>query len=546
MQAAVDVLTSGFSGGNALVIGPGVFDFVAGVNLTAKKNVRISGAGWSTIIRWKNGNTFANTTPNVNFLFTLGAYSTITDVQLRGQSTFTCPINGVATQSAGGTNTLGGGIFVTDARTWIERVYITQMAEDGIRNTGGIGTKYGEIEIINCGGTGLNITNGVGVGGNYATDGDYSSVWIGACGTGIVMQGGGAWVAGAHVWGCQGDGIFVDTDSFRIVDGYYETNGGWGINVNGRSRGVIKGNDVWANGYTGSQKGGIQLNGTTCINNVVMGNQIRDNRYHGVMLNGAKYNTVQGNIVTDSVSRASSDPGSSNAALTASGTQTTTSTFLDNNAPTWMANANKAIGLTIVITGAGVAGAALTAQVIAWNSTTSVTLSIAQSTATTNATYSLYATGYGFREVGFAQGNSIRGNIVHRNDARLGQVSLINGAFGSESSGNIGWDAASWFEAGNINGAISLDPRNGTIYRGTLTGNVTAITFFPSSGIMRGTEMSISFKQDGTGGRTVSGWPANVKWSSGGAPTFPSAASATGHVRLRYDGSDWTELGRSI
>jgi len=352
VQAAVDAIPAGYNGGTEIRIGPGIFNFVGGVNTTAKHNVTISGS-LATIIQWKNGNTFAAATAATNWLFKLGDYAVLRDLQLRGCSTFTCPINGVNTQPAGGTNTLGGGVWWNGGRVWLDRLYVTNMAEDGLTNSGGIGTKYTDIGIIACGGWGLNMTANLGNNGvNYATDGDLSSVWVGACGQGLIVNTGGIWISGAHVWGCQGDGIYLNGDAVRVIGCYPENNAGWGININSRSRCIIQGNDVWANGLGSVQKGGIQTLGSA-NSNVITSNLLRDNRYHAVLLAGSSSrNTVALNTVCDSYYRQASSPATL-ITYTASATLAAgTSTFTDANAPAWMTSFS-AVGLTIVIQGAG-------------------------------------------------------------------------------------------------------------------------------------------------------------------------------------------------
>lgn len=551
LQAALNAIPTGYTNGAAVHIAAGTYNFVNGVTTPAGvHNVRLSGAGYATILRWKNGNTFANTSAASNWLITTTDYAIITDLQLQGNSTFTCPINGLATfPGASGTNTLGAGIKITGGRVWLSRIYVTGMAEDGVTNMSGIGTKYSDVEIIGCGGTGLNITNS---GPPYATDGDLSSVWIGSCGTGIIIAEGGTWINGAHVWGCQGDGVYLNSDACRVIGCYIETNAGWGVNVNGHTRNVISNCDIWANGLGGSQKGGILLSGTA-LNNVISNNQLRDNRYYGVSMTGSSsLNTVNNNIVTDSFARSSTAAGTI-ITYTAAGTQTTTTTFFDSNNPAWITSPNS-VGTTLVIAGAGVSGASLTTQVTTWANPSvgnyNVTLSFAMSTATTNPSYTVHAVAYGIRETGTATQNVIAQNIVGRSDAAIGHISMIAPTSGASSNSfnNMGTNPIGWYEAGNVTGTMSPDIRNGQYMHGTLTANVTTVTFFPSSTteLQRGDFMTISLTQDATGDRTVAGWPTTAKFSTAGTPTWPTAAGATGVINFRYNGTNWIEQSRSM
>ena len=90
-------------------------------------------------------------------------------------------------------------------------------------------------------------------------------------------------------------------------------------------------------------------------------------------------------------------------------------------------------------------------------------------------------------------------------------------------------------------GAVTFDCETGNSFDITLTEDVTSITLSnpPASGNYG--EIVIEFVQDGTGGRTVSGWPASVKWPGGTAPTITSDANAVDKVVLstRDGGTTW-------
>ncbi|MEE9141065.1 MAG: hypothetical protein V3U18_09895, partial [Alphaproteobacteria bacterium] len=92
-------------------------------------------------------------------------------------------------------------------------------------------------------------------------------------------------------------------------------------------------------------------------------------------------------------------------------------------------------------------------------------------------------------------------------------------------------------------GAITLDFATGNSFEVTLTENVTSITIAnpPATGNLG--EAFIRFKQDATGGRTVGGWPAAVKWPGGTAPTITSPANAVDKVTLTTDDAGTTYLG---
>lgn len=551
VQAALNTFATGYTGGGGWIeMGPGTFDFVNGVTIPAGvHNVRISGAGMATQIRWKNGNTFADTTANTNFLFTTGDYCLIDNLQLQGFASFACPINGVNTFNPGsGTNTIGGGIRVTGGRVWLKDLYVTSMAEDAIRNDGGIGAKYSQLEIIGCGGAGITLST-VQSGSVYATDNDMQSVWIGSCGKGVVANEGGLWISGAHIWGCQGNAVDALSDCVRIIGCYLETNGGWAVNI-AANRCLVVGNDLWANGLattsTAGAMGGVQISGGRF--NTVSDNLFRDNRYHAVAVTSSAFeNTVTGNVGTNSYGFNPSTGATTT--LTAGGAQSTSTTFIDSNAPAWMASPSTAVGVSMTIVGAGNAGGNFTGLVVGWVSSTQVTLESAMLTAATNPTYSVHTMKYGYRELtSNATGNTVIGNNFRQ--SQTAAVSTVTATSGrsTASMGNLGADSLAWFEAGNISGTISISASTGARFHATLTGNVTTVnTGSTSTNTPIGAELHVVMTQDATGSRTVSGWSSTFKFDSGkGTPTWPATASTNGSMRFVWNGSSWVELGRSF
>lgn len=96
-------------------------------------------------------------------------------------------------------------------------------------------------------------------------------------------------------------------------------------------------------------------------------------------------------------------------------------------------------------------------------------------------------------------------------------------------------------------GAVIFDLALSNNFAVTLTENITSITISnpPASG--KWAAISIEFQQDATGGRTVGGWPASVKWPAGAAPTITAAANVvdviSGYTR---DGGTIYRLGRAF
>jgi len=78
----------------------------------------------------------------------------------------------------------------------------------------------------------------------------------------------------------------------------------------------------------------------------------------------------------------------------------------------------------------------------------------------------------------------------------------------------------------------------------TLTGNITAVALTRGETLLRrGGVLWLRFTQDGTGGRTVGGWPASVRWAGGTAPTITTTASRSDLIGLLFDGVNWWEVG---
>jgi len=75
----------------------------------------------------------------------------------------------------------------------------------------------------------------------------------------------------------------------------------------------------------------------------------------------------------------------------------------------------------------------------------------------------------------------------------------------------------------------------------TLTANVTGVII---KNAFKGKRITVIFKQDGTGGRTVAGWAANVKLA-GAAAIGNDGANEYGTLTLIYDGTNWVEICRT-
>lgn len=80
-----------------------------------------------------------------------------------------------------------------------------------------------------------------------------------------------------------------------------------------------------------------------------------------------------------------------------------------------------------------------------------------------------------------------------------------------------------------------------------LKANVTSVTMPTVTSADDGLQIIVHFLQDATGGRTVTGWPANVKFS-GGSFTPTATAQFTSGVELIYDATEnkWYQVSVSL
>ena len=89
---------------------------------------------------------------------------------------------------------------------------------------------------------------------------------------------------------------------------------------------------------------------------------------------------------------------------------------------------------------------------------------------------------------------------------------------------------------------LSQIPHDGTIDFGALTANVTAITL---SNAGKGQKWTIIFTQDGVGGRTVAGWPSNVKLA-GAVLIVTVTLNVKSVISFVYDGTNHLETARTL
>jgi hypothetical protein len=90
-------------------------------------------------------------------------------------------------------------------------------------------------------------------------------------------------------------------------------------------------------------------------------------------------------------------------------------------------------------------------------------------------------------------------------------------------------------------GTLTLDLATGNYFAASLTESVTTVAFANVPAAGQFAPIEIEFAQDGTGGHTVTGWPAGVKWPGGTVPTITAAANAVDVIKgyTRDGGTTW-------
>lgn len=78
----------------------------------------------------------------------------------------------------------------------------------------------------------------------------------------------------------------------------------------------------------------------------------------------------------------------------------------------------------------------------------------------------------------------------------------------------------------------------------TLDRNVTSVTF--SGQTNTGARVAVTFLQDATGSRTVTGWNGSIRFAGGAAPTLSTAPNVRDHLEFEYDSGTWIEVNRSM
>ncbi len=153
--------------------------------------------------------------------------------------------------------------------------------------------------------------------------------------------------------------------------------------------------------------------------------------------------------------------------------------------------------------------------------------------------YDLYGTGTANRVRMMNQGNNgwVIYNFTTAENANYvataAQVSLTQASMVESGSLAVGGSMYSIeHDNGTVTGATTINWASGNTQTLVLGASPIALTF--NNG-QAGAHYTLALEQDGTGSRTVT-WPANVRWSSGVAPTLTTTANKTDYVEFVYDG----------
>lgn len=97
------------------------------------------------------------------------------------------------------------------------------------------------------------------------------------------------------------------------------------------------------------------------------------------------------------------------------------------------------------------------------------------------------------------------------------------------------------YSAGDVSGAVSVNRWFGAAQKLTLVGDVVLTI---TDGYIIGDHLTLICTQDSSGGHGIT-WPGNFK-KAGGALTLTATASAVDVVLMRWDGTNWLEVSRSM
>lgn len=117
-------------------------------------------------------------------------------------------------------------------------------------------------------------------------------------------------------------------------------------------------------------------------------------------------------------------------------------------------------------------------------------------------------------------------------------ISAISNGFIKNNEG-LNRDGA--YSQGDVTGATTFNRINGGTIYATLIGSITVTL---TSGVQIGDTLTLILTQDATGSRTAT-WPSNFK-KAGGTLTLTTTANAVDVITMRWDGTNWREVSRSL
>lgn len=79
----------------------------------------------------------------------------------------------------------------------------------------------------------------------------------------------------------------------------------------------------------------------------------------------------------------------------------------------------------------------------------------------------------------------------------------------------------------------------GDLALATISTDVTTITFTDPGGGAQAGRFTLIVRQDGVGGNSIAGWPANVVWPNGVVPSIDEGANAETILHFVWDGTDY-------
>lgn len=254
IAAAIQSATASGYGGK-VVLSSGQFSIASPLTLPATFGFQFVGQGREvTQIR-------AASAMNGNMVEVLGNHAVVGDLTLDGNK---------AQQAS------GNGIFVTGAKLTARDLNLTNVSAAAISVSGNSANpsfahRFHHLFILNPGAEGVLMTS-------FAYDTHMIDVWIGNAAThGVYTDSGTLIMTSCHVWGCEGEGVYLHAGANnQIIGSYIETNGeggsgGRGIRTGTGSDGTqVVGCFIWKN-----SSGGIYLFGSAHC--VVSGNVIKDN-----------------------------------------------------------------------------------------------------------------------------------------------------------------------------------------------------------------------------------------------------------------------------